>query len=146
MPEARAQRTIVIARPVADVFAYMVDYRNNPRWQEGLEAVEQADVPPRVGSKIDTTRTVMGRTRTSTIEVTEFEPGKRIRSRSVAGPVDYLGGYDFEPAGEGSTRVIYEGRITTGRLLGPLGKVMARGFQTQMDGNLERLKKLLEQG
>ena len=147
MPEARASRTIVIERPIAEVFAFMTDYRNNPRWQEGLVRVEQADVPPRVGSSITTTRTVMGRTNTTEIRVTTYEENRRFRSNSASGkrgPVQHEGGYDFEPAGESATRVIYEGSITTGRLLGPVGRLLAKGFQKQMNSSLERLKTLLE--
>jgi hypothetical protein len=40
--------------------------------------------------------------------------------------------------------VIYEGSITTGRLLGPVGRLLAKGFQKQMNSSLERLKTLLE--
>jgi len=130
MPEARASRTIVIDRPTAEVFALMTDYRNNPRWQEGLVRVEQADVPPRVGSSITT-----------------YEENHRFRSKSASGkrgPVQYEGGYDFEPAGESATRVIYEGSIRTGRLLGPVGRLLAKGFHKHMNSSLERLKTLLE--
>lgn len=144
MAEARARCAVVIGRPVAEVFAFMADYRNNPRWQEGLLAVEQADVPPRVGSLISTTRRLLGRTSTSVVRVTAYEEGRRIRSRSESGPVDYEGGYDYEAAGEGATRVAYEGVIRTGRLMGPVGRVLARGFQGQMDQSLARLARLLE--
>jgi len=126
------------------VFAYMVDYRNNPEWQEGLLAVEHAEVPPRVGSRISTTRKVLGRTSTAVVRVTAFEADRRIRSRSESGPVDYEGGYDFEADGEAATRVVYRGVIRTGRLMGPVGRLLAKGFQSQMDGNLARMKRVLE--
>ncbi len=144
MAEARASLTIVIARPIAEVFAFMVDYRNNPKWQEGLLAVEQPDHPPHVGAKISTTRKVMGRTTTSVIRITEYADERVIRSRTDSGPVDYEGGYRFETAGDEGTRVVYEGTITTGRFMGPVGRLLAKGFQRQMDGNLKALKRLLE--
>lgn len=146
MAEALASCTILIARPLSEVFAFMVDYRNNSQWQEGLLSVEQVDHPPTVGARITTTRKVMGRTSSSTIRVTEFTPNARIRSRSESGPVDYTGGYDFEAAGEATTRLIYQGKITTGRMMGPVGRLLAKGFQKQMDGNLGRLKTVLERG
>jgi carbon monoxide dehydrogenase subunit G len=145
MPEARAQHSVVINKPVAEVFAYMADYTKNPTWQSGIISVRQ-DGPLRLGQRIQIKRTVMGRETDSTVEVSYFEPNVRFGSKTVSGPADYEGGYRFEAVGEGATRVTYEGTIKVGMFLGPMAKVLIKMFQSQMEEGLGKLKGLLERG
>lgn len=145
MAEARAQHSVVINRPVGEVYAYMADYTKNPTWQSGIVSVRQ-EGPLRVGQRIQIKRTVMGRETDSTVEVAYCEPNMRFGSKTVSGPADYVGGYRFEPVGEGACRVTYEGTITVGMFLGPMAKVLIKMFQSQMEEGLGKLKTLLERG
>jgi uncharacterized protein YndB with AHSA1/START domain len=36
-----AQNTVTINRPVADVFAFVVDKRNDPKWRPGVASIEK---------------------------------------------------------------------------------------------------------
>ena len=49
--------SIEIDRPAADVFAFVAEFPNNPRWQRGQRSCEWTSEPPlRVGSTYDRAR------------------------------------------------------------------------------------------
>ena len=148
MPKtATAHFEIEIHKPIDEVFAYMQDYRKNDSWQTGIVAVEQ-QWPPSVGSTITITRTIVTPIKTqettSTVKFTELVPNERIRTTTTGGPAEYVGGYDYSSTSDGGTKIRYEGKITVSRFIGPLAKFLATRFQSQMEGDLARLKKLLE--
>jgi uncharacterized membrane protein len=147
MAEATADVRIVIQRPVSEVFAYMADYNNNVHWQEGVIRSEQVTPgPPRAGIVVRYVRRLMGREVETTSTMTTHDPDRALRMSSDAGLFTYQGGYDFAPDGEGATRIHYHGTITTGRLMGFVGKAVAGKFESQMSSDLARLKRLLEGG
>lgn len=142
---ATAAVTLHIARPVSDVFAYISRYDNNVHWQEGVVASRQVTPgDPGVGTVVAYTRELLGQRAETQAQIVEFEPDRRIRVQSKAGPFNYRGGYDFAADGAG-TRVMYRGEIeAASRLLGFLGGAVAGRFQTQMDADLRRLKSMME--
>ena len=79
-------------------------------------------------------------------EVTEYEPGRRIAHRSVAGPMVIHTACVAEPAGSGCrATVLYEPERLPGGVLGRLtvpltARVVGRNFRA----DLARLKDLLE--
>ena len=40
------QVTVDVARPAADVFAFVSDFENNPRWQRGMVSCRWVSPPP----------------------------------------------------------------------------------------------------
>lgn len=147
MGSAQADVVVHIQRPLEEVFDFMSHYDRNVQWQEGvLESRQVTGGEPRKGIEVTYTRTVMGRSLQARSTMVAFEPNAKMRMQSSVGPADYLGGYDFRAEG-GGTRVHFRGEITTkGRLMGVLGKLLARNFESQMRSDLQRLKALLESG
>lgn len=77
-----------IDRPAPEVFAFLADMSNNPRWQKGMQSCEWTSKPPlRLGSTYDQVARFLGKEIRSSFEVTEFEPGQRIRIRTTGGPM-----------------------------------------------------------
>src|SRR5919204_4095697 len=68
-----------VARPAAEVFGFVADVRNDPRWHtDVLEARLQGDGPVGKGSTFEITiKPAMGE-RGGTATVREYEPPKRI--------------------------------------------------------------------
>src|SRR5436190_9141578 len=100
------EASVVIDRPVDEVFAYVADMTNNPAWEGNfLSAERTTEGPIGIGTVFTCELKVPGRRVTSRIELTGFEPGRRIAFRgdqpASARPV---GSITFEPAG-GGTRV-----------------------------------------
>jgi uncharacterized membrane protein len=79
-------------------------------------------------------------------EVTEYEPGRRIAHRSVAGPMVIHTACLAEPAGSGCRATVrYEPERLPGRVVGRLTTPLtARIVRRTFRADLARLKELLE--
>lgn len=136
--------TADVAVPAADLFAFVADMPNNPRWQRGQESCEWTSPPPvGVGSTYDQRARFLGREIVSSFEVVAFEPGRLIRIRTVGGgmPMDIT--REVEPLGDGRSRVhatVRGGPTGAARLLDPLTRRMV---QRSVRADYERLAALL---
>jgi uncharacterized protein YndB with AHSA1/START domain len=73
----RIETIVQIDRPAEEVFAYISNFENNPKWQSGqIEARITSEGPLRVGSTYDQVAKFLGRRIVSTFEVVEYEPGR----------------------------------------------------------------------
>src|SRR5690349_15905754 len=84
--------------PVDEVFAYVTDVRNVPKWQESAESVEWIEE----GRRFRERRTFMGRTADVEMEVTALEPGRRFDVRAVNAPVKFEIRHSFETRDSGT--------------------------------------------
>jgi uncharacterized protein YndB with AHSA1/START domain len=143
MPSASG--TVTIARGVDDVFAFVADGTNDPRWRPGVVDVALASGSG-VGARYrQGVRGPGGRRIAADYEITAFEPGNRLAFQATAGPVRPHGGYRFEPVAEG-TRITFSLAVD---LSGLKRLLMARSVQGAMDGEvaaLANLKRVLETG
>ena len=135
------EKSVVINKPVQEVFALVTDGSKAPSWQGGLEAVEGQTGA--VGSQYTEVRKFLGREMRSVMEVTTFQPNVKWATKVVKGPVPYEVTVSFEPQGS-STKM-------TSRVDGePTGffKVAEGMFKSQLEKSLEedmnRLKKMME--
>ena len=138
-----AQHSVVIRRPVGDVFAFVADGENARQWRPGV-----LDVSLSSGAGIGATyrqgvKGPAGRRIAADYEVTAFEPNQRIAFRAIAGPVRPSGEYRFAADGDNTTvNVSLEVTLTGWKRL-----VMGGAVQSTMDSevrNLDALKKILE--
>lgn len=133
-----------VARPADEVFAFIADMSNNPRWQQGQESCTWTSPPPiGVGSTYDQRARFLGREIVSSFEVVEYEPDRRIRIRTVDGPMPMDITREVDPLGEDGARVratIRGGPTGLLRLLDPLTRRMV---QRSVRGDYARLAELL---
>ena len=137
--------SIDIARPVAEVFAYVTDPANLPEWQPTtLEVRMEGDGPMGVGTRMtEVRRGPFGRRIESLVEVSEYEPDRRFSLRIVDGPLPVDGAHTFEATPDGARIDFVAEGSTHGalRLAEPLlRRVLARQFRSYY----ERLKQVLE--
>ena len=142
MPEVKG--SIDIARPVADVFAYMSEPKNNPEWETNLvESELTSDRPIAVGSTGRRVENFMGRDE-GTWEITEFEQDKASAVTYESSKFEGRGRWEFDPV-EGGTRLTYQFR---GSPKNPLFKLimplMMPMFRRRVKGDFETLKGILE--
>jgi ligand-binding SRPBCC domain-containing protein len=98
------EHTEQIHRPVEEVFAFLADPTNLPRWQMSLIAVRpHRSGPLRPGVEVTETRRFLGRTMETTWVCTEHRPSRRSVIESDEGPVPFRGIWDLEADG-GATR------------------------------------------
>ena len=140
-----AQRTIVINKPVAEVFAFFADAENDPQWRPAVKEIKRdgtLGVGARYAQKVAGPG---GRAVPADIEVTGYEPNSSVTFQVVAGPVRPHGRYQFA-ASDGGTSVTFSLSCELGGLKKLL---MSKPVQKSMDAemtNLDKAKQVLEGG
>jgi uncharacterized protein YndB with AHSA1/START domain len=135
------EKSVVINRPVEEVFAFVTDGSKAPSWQEGLEAVEgRADV---IGSQYTEVRKLLGREMRSLMEVTAFEWNKGWSARVLKGPVPYEVSVRVEPQDGGTRLTTRVDGEPTGFFKVAEGMVKSQ-LEKSMEGNNQRLKQIME--
>jgi carbon monoxide dehydrogenase subunit G len=125
--------TVTIDRPIDDVFAFLADGENDKKFSSRIVEIKKTtDGPPGAGSIYASTAKDGPMKAKHEFELIAFEPSTRIRWKEISKTTPVFvpeGGYDLEPAGEG-TRVtffnILEGRGLLGKLLAPVALRSAR--------------------
>ncbi|XAS66412.1 SRPBCC family protein [Micrococcaceae bacterium Sec5.7] len=141
----RSRSTVVINRPVGEVFAYMADFERLPEHEPWVEkAWRTSDGPVGVGSTWCHIR-VMGRRRfEAPIEIVEYEPERRLAIKSGNGPVDVVATQTFEGHGASTTVTEVLEMHVSGftRLFEPIIRRQSRGQVREVH---QRIKRLLEE-
>jgi carbon monoxide dehydrogenase subunit G len=140
---ARVEHTVVVERPPDEVFAFLTDLSNVPEWQSGAVAVREPDGELGVGTTYVQVLQFLGRRFEATLEVVEFEPGRRFSLRSVSGPIPLEVRHALEPA-DGGTRVtvVLEGK--TGRFFRLGDGLVERKAKRQVEQDFAALKSIVE--
>lgn len=145
---ARYEQSIVIRRPVEEVFAYMDDVRREPEWQTQLVEAEQTPSgPTAVGTRKRYVSRFLGKRLENTYVVKTYERNRRLVARSTPDSVlDATSDLRWEPVPEG-TRVTM---ALDGTAAGPLrfvpGALLQSTFEKEVSATLTRLKERLEAG
>jgi uncharacterized protein YndB with AHSA1/START domain len=140
----KAARTMVIDRPIADVFAFVGDQTNAPQWQAGLTEVRRlTDGPPGIGTRHSIVRTFMGRRTELENEYVVFEPDRLITFRAISGSMPLEASYIFEPAGTG-TKLTSAIAMQAAGFVALAEPLIAAGLRREMRANFARLRELLE--
>ncbi len=144
---SRPAASIVIARPPAEVFAYMDDVSREPEWQPGLRsATQEPEGPTEVGTKKTYTSSFLGRDVKNTYVVKELEPGRRVVYETTPdSTISTRTEIVCEPD-PGGTKVMMrvEGK-PKGVLRFVPSSVLETAFTEEVQSALGRLKKLLEE-
>jgi carbon monoxide dehydrogenase subunit G len=128
----RFEATVVIDRPIEEVFAFLADGENDPKFSPRVQEIARTtDGPPGVGTVYASTVKDAGMTTKRKFELTEFQPPTRIRwaERSKNAVTAPEGGYDLAPDGTGTRVTIYnvlQGNGLLGKLIEPLALRSAR--------------------
>jgi len=140
----KVESSVVIGRPVEEVFAFVADPANNAKWQEGLiESRLESPGPMGLGSKITDVRKFIGRKLESQLEVTAFEPGKRVSLKVVKGPLPFEVTQTFEPEA-GGTRLGFVAQGEPAGFFKLAEGMVKKQLEDQLTENASRLKKALE--
>jgi uncharacterized protein YndB with AHSA1/START domain len=135
--------TVVIRRPPEDVFRFLAELENIPKWNYVIiETHKTSEGPVGVGTTYRQVRSLPSRSEEA-FEVTEFEPERRLAIRGGLGPLHGTMSYTLEPI-DGGTRLTnaadLEGRGVL-RIAAPLATGRIR---EAVAANLGVLKELLE--
>ncbi|MDQ6773267.1 MAG: SRPBCC family protein [Candidatus Dormibacteraeota bacterium] len=140
LPQASSETTI--ARPRGEVFAYLADAEHDGEWRPGVIEVTRVSgdgVGTRYRQIVSGPR---GRRIDADIEITEYQPDRRLAFRTVTGPVRPSGSYDLDDV-HGHTRVRFRLTAELNGLKKLLMPMVRKTMATEVR-NLDNLKKRLE--
>jgi uncharacterized membrane protein len=136
--------SIIIQRPVSEVFAFVSDLTNGPQWQTGLvESRNQTKGLLGVGTKFASVRKFLGRKIEGLVEITEYEPNSKFVIKSASGMAPFEETYLFEPTSNG-TKLSTVFKLHTSGLMGLAEPMIVGGLKREMDADFGDLKDILE--
>lgn len=146
MAPRRFTARTVIARPPADVFAWVADPRHVPEVLEGVDRWEPlGDRTAGVGARFDVSMRALGVPLDSVLVLDRWDEPRAIGWRSESGLIAQSGGWRFEPRGAGTEVSLTIGYEPPGGALGGLVAGRVDGAVRQrLQRALERMKAVLE--
>ncbi len=137
---------VQIDKPSDEVFAFISNFENNPKWQSGqLEARFSSEGPLRVGSTYDQVAKFLGRRIESSFEVLEYEPNRTVKASSTGGsfPITFTRMVEPHEGGAKVTAIIEGNASGFFKLAEPL---LSRMVQRSVDSDYRTLKRVMERG
>ncbi len=136
--------SLVIERPVKDVFAFVSNRENDPQWEsQTVEVRKTSEGPIGVGTTWRQVAQILGQRLVGEIVFAEYEENRKITTKSQSGSIPVEARLLFEPVPAG-TRLDVTIEVQLGGLLGMAEPFVARTFKKQMESSFTRLKTLLE--
>ncbi|WP_329136981.1 SRPBCC family protein [Streptomyces sp. NBC_01476] len=142
------EATTEIARPIEEVFAFLGDGTNDPKFSPRVQEIEKVpEGPTAVGTIFRSTVKDAGMTSKREFRITEFEAPTKVRwtETSKNSVTATEGGYDLEPTADGGTKVRIHNTLEghgIGKLLVGLALSAARKDAPAFG---ERIKKAVEE-
>lgn len=141
------EATVEIDRPVAEVFAFLADGGNDPKFSPRVQKIAKTTGDPTtVGTVYVSTVKDAGMTTKREFRITEFDPSARIRWAEISKNLVTAkeGGYDFAAVTDGRTRLrVFN--VLEGHGIGKLIVVLAlRAARKDADAFAGRIKAAVE--
>jgi carbon monoxide dehydrogenase subunit G len=142
---ASFENTVIIRRPVEEVFSFLADFENVPRWNYAIvETTKVSPGPVGVGTTYRQIRSVPRRSEEG-FEVTAFEPPRRLEVQGQIGPFRARISYLLEPTGSG-TRLRNAVDLGSSGLSTIVALPVTSRVKHAVAANLDTLKQLLGAG
>ena len=142
---AKIGASVVVDRPVDEVWSYATDWAKGPQWDPGLiECKVTSEGPLGVGTTLQSKRTSRG-AHLILWHITEFEPGRKLTAEATS-PQMMRGSRNmmtFESA-EGKTKVDIAWDTKFNGFYSLLGPLLAPSFKKTCETQLGNLKRILE--
>lgn len=137
---------IMIDKPVHDVFTFITNPDNMPKWNSSVVSMEQITPGPvGMGTKFKNVGEMMGRHIEGEMQVVAFEPDSKYGFQMNAGPAKVNVVLTFKTVGTG-TKLNLNAQGQPGGLFKLAEPVLVGRIKSMMEENLARLKSVLEKG
>jgi len=137
----RVQRTALIASSPAEVYAFLTEPANLPRWQAGIVAAERTSPPPTaVGSTARVLVELMGQRVAAEITVREADPDRRLVLATSLSGMGVTATLDLAED-DGGTRITLASEVRAESIfMAPLEKMVTDSAERDLDASLARLQ------
>ena len=139
----KVENTVVIQKPVEEVFAFVNNPDNTTKWQGGVEAVKHEGGTSQVGAQYTEVRKFMGKEMNTVMEVTGLEENKKYAAKVVKGPVHFDVEVTFAAEG-GSTKMTTIVQGEPGGFFKLAENMVVKQLEESLAEDGKRLKSLLE--
>lgn len=140
------KNSIVIDRPIDEVFAYVSNVENMPRWVSGVRRVRLLSKKIKAGARFSAEYVEGLRSSFIDFSIVEFDPPVRFVAKSERGPFSFpfRGTFEFRAVGDG-TEVITDidtGEESVGTRLANIffGPLIRRRVNHRLQEELQALK------
>jgi uncharacterized membrane protein len=140
----KVEVSVIINRPAVEVFGFISNFENNPRWQSGVqEATITSEGPFGVGTTYTQVAKFLGQRIETDFEVIEYEPDRKVKARSTSGsfPIQFMRMVEPIEAGTKVSAVI-EGEA--GGFFKLAEPILSRMTRRQIEADYANLRDLLE--
>ena len=142
---AKIKASIIINKPVDEVFAYVTNVKTWTLWESGLlEAEQTSDGPLSVGTTFKGMNHALGQRMEWTSEITNYVPGESWGQKIASKGWSTEEILTFEPFQGSTTKFSLVSELEIGGLFRLFAPFIARKMQKQIEKNLVRLKDILE--
>jgi uncharacterized membrane protein len=140
----KVESSVIINKPVSQVFTYVLNHENDLKWQGGVESMDLDEGSDNVvGSRYTEVRKFLGREMKTTIEVTDITPNAKWAAKVIKGPVPYKVTMSFATVPEGTkVSTLVEGEPKGFFKLAE--NMVSSSLEKNLGEDLNRLKSVLE--
>jgi uncharacterized protein YndB with AHSA1/START domain len=143
----KVEQSVVIDKPVEQVWSFLTDFQNTPKWDIGvLETRQTSEGPAGLGTTFENIGPFLGRSAVREYKVTEYEPNRRVTVKLIT-PAKFVKqaevSYTFEPVKNG-TKLSFTGGIEFGGFFKLIQPILLQRAKKDGQGDLENLKRLME--
>lgn len=140
----QVEDSIIINRPIEEVFAFVADQTNAPQWQDGLLEVRRITAGPLgVGTKHTAARKFLGRKLELTNEYIKYEPNRQVTFKGESGAMRFESSYLTESTTNG-TKLTSQMQMEQGGLFSLAEPMIAKSLKRDFAADFRALKTLLE--
>jgi len=142
---AKTETTILIHRPITQVFAFVANPENLPRWaSRTYDITKTSEAALGVGTTFMGVGRFLGQRIESHQEVIEYEPNWKYATRSNSGPLTFVLRYSFEPVAGDDTQITFIAEVQPGLFLKVAEAIFISAVKRLYQNDLSCLKELLE--
>jgi len=137
----RVQQTALIAASPAEVYAFLTEPANLPRWQAGIVAAERTSPPPTtVGSTARVVVELMGQRVAAEITVREADPDRRLVLATSLSGMGVTATLDLAEA-DGGTQITLASEVRAESIfMALLEKMVTDSAERDLDASLARMQ------
>ena len=139
------QHSVVVNKPVNEVFAYMADFHNNPKWSPDIAEVTKTSSAATIGMGTTWRQVVIARNRKLPYDLTvdQFEGNRMYHFKGTGSALDYEVTCRFNPdAGGTKVSIAVSGHVKGFAKL--FRGAVERSFREAITTSTDNLRKVLE--
>lgn len=140
----RFETNVWVERPPGDVFAYVSNPENFPRWNSAVRTVRKTSTgKDEVGSTYSMERDLPTGRAENDLEITLHEAPRELVIRTLSGPTPFVYHYTFSRS-DGGTLVELDAEVELSGVAALAGPLARRAVKSGVDDNFATLKRVLE--